>query len=344
MRRWWLCLFIVLVALICVNNQIINELHSSIHHLRAEIGPGRGHVLRARDRHFAAIDLYQQLANQGDGTFLAVVRFTRGQFDDIVRELRPLVIRNMRIRPGTEPHGQPRACKLTVENRVLLAIKFLVTGASCADLGSQFGLSPQAVSENIRHVMFALVETLHYEVAWPTAAQRATLHQIMGPRFANSFGTVDGTFTPSRRRVGDYSGHRHSFVRAHQIAADALGYIVHVVAGQIGARHDAFNYQRSNLPDLLSVDGERLLADEGYEGCDNVVLPASPADIADEAVREQHNKQHKSRRSRIEQFIGLLKALFKTVARRWDRPDRGFLSVCVLACCMLYNRRKRFQY
>lgn len=272
--------------------------------------------------------------------------FTIADFDALVTELRPVVAQNRRVRVNVdEPSGQLRPSKLTMENRILMTIKFLVFGSSLADLSNQFGLDDSAVNEELHHGVYAIAETLSFELTWPSAAQRQMLRDIMGPGFANAFGQVDGTFTPSFRQRGDYSGHRHTNLRAHQIATDSLGYIVHVVAGQIGSRHDAFNFQRSNLPDLLRASGANLLADIGYAGCEELglVVPATASTMPNRAQRRAYNKRHKRWRSHVEQFIGVLKALFAVVARRWQRADRRFLSVCVLACCCLCNRWRRLR-
>jgi hypothetical protein len=130
--------------------------------------------------------------------FRGVTRFTRQQFDNIVQELRPLVMRNRHVRMNVpEPTGRFHPTKLSLNNRVLLAIKFLVFASPINDLSQQFGLSPAAVSEELRHVVYAIVEGLSYEIAWPSAAQRQRLRDLMGPEFANAFGVVDGTFTPA---------------------------------------------------------------------------------------------------------------------------------------------------
>ena len=343
MRR--LSLIIALLLFLFVNQQAMNERQRNIDRLRAAIGPGRGRVPRQPPREFPPIDVYSNTLPQGDIGFRSITRFTRSQFDELVAELRPLIVANRRVRANVdEPSGRLHPTKLSLPNRVLLTVKFLVLGSTLADLSQQFGLSTAAVNEELHHGVYAIVEALHYEISWPNAAQRQMLRNVMGPGFANAFGTVDGTFTPSFRRPGDYSGHRHSFVRAHQIACDSLGYIVHVVAGQIGARHDAFNFQRSELAQLLVACGANLLADVGYEGCEDLglLLPATADNMPNDAQRAEYNRRHKSRRSRVEQFIGILKALFTVVGHRWRR-ERPFLAVCVVACCCLYNRWRRLR-
>lgn len=342
-RRRLVLLLLLLVVFIVANRQRTARRQAMIDELRLEVGgPGRGRGPRQPERPFPSIDVYNAIRPQGDAAFLTFTRLTHAQFLDLLIELRPPILANRRVRMNApDPTGQQRATKMTPENRLLMAIKFLVQGTSEEALAVEFGVHPAVVSEDLRHVIFALVTGLSYEVQWPNAEQRQQLRDIMGAQFVNAFGTIDGTFTPTFRRGGDYSGHRHAFVRSHQICADALGFIVHVVAAQIGARHDAYNYQRSGIEELLRASGASLLADDGYEGCSQLRLSASADDIPDAALRDIYNEQHKSRRSRVEQFIGLLKSLFRVVAQRWERQDRRFLAVCVLASCMLYNRRKR---
>lgn len=341
-------LILVLLLFLIVNQEAINQRQRNIDNLRAAIGRGRGQGARAPERRFPAIDVYGQTIPQGDIGFRGATRFSRSQLDDLIAELQPLVIQNRRVRAhADEPTGRLHPTKLSVQNRVMLVLKFLVHASTLADLSQQFGVSVPAVNEELRHGVFAIVETLAYEIRWPSAAQRALLRQILGPehRFLRAFGSVDGSFTPAPRRPGDFSGHRHMMLRGHQIAADALGYIVHIVAGQIGSRHDAFNYQRSELPEFLAASDANLLADIGYQGCEDLglILRATPAQIPNPAARRAYNKQHKRRRSRVEQFIGCLKELFRVVGSRWRRSDRQFLSLCVVASACLYNRVKRLR-
>lgn len=232
---------------------------------------------------------------------------------------------------------------MTTENRLLMALSFLVTAQTETELAVMFGVSRSVVSEDLHHVVFAIAGTIDYDIIFPDDARQEQLSELLGPPFQRAFGTVDGTFTPTFRLRGDFTGHRHMAVRSHQIACDSLGYIVHIVAGQIGARHDAFNYARSELPDLLRACGFGLLADAGFEGTGNTLItPAAiRARFPDPAQQELIIELHTSRRSRIEQFIGTMKALFRVVANKWQRADRAFLAVCVVACAMLYNRVRR---
>ena len=334
MRRW--LLLFALLAAVLINNLLLTRCQRRIHALEAEIGPGRGHVPRAPERHFPAIDVYSQMLPQGDRAFLAVTRFTRQQFDEMVTELAPLVQANRHVRPHVpEPGGEIRATKLSLHNRLLLALKFLTCGGTCEDLGQQFALSPAAVSEEIRHVVFALVAGLSYEIAWPPPVQQQQLQQLLGPRFPHAIGTLDGTFTQSFRRLGDYSGHRHLNIRHHQIACDALGFVIHVVAGQVGSRHDAYQFARTDLGARLAADDVDLLVDSGYRGFPHLLPPATITTIPDRTARIAYNIDHTSRRSR---FIGRIKALFTVASRKWQRAES---FVCIVAACILYNRRKR---
>ena len=307
------------------------------------LGPGRGRAPRLPQRHFPAVNVYRQYANQGDRAFLATTRFTQAQFDELVEELRPLIEANRNVRPNVpDPGGEPRAAKLDTRNRLLLLLDFIVNGGSTAALGARYGVAPSVVSEEIRHVTLAIVVGLSYEVSWPTAAQQQALQGVLGPRFARAIGTIDGTYTQSFRRAGDFSGHRWLTIRHHQVAADALGYFIHVVAGGVGSRHDAYHFGRSGVGELLTRDNVDLLADSGYVGVHpHLITPATATSIPDDAAREAYNEAHTSRRSRIESFIGRLKILFRLAGRKWERADRKQLSLCFLVACILYNRRKR---
>lgn len=332
-----------LLLIICLILLLLARLHQQrseqrLQRLRDELGPGRGRVPRSAQRRFPAIDVYSNTVPQGDMAFVASARFTREQFDDLVEEIRPAVEANRRVRQGVdEPSGDIRQCKLTVHNRVLLALRFLVTGGTCGALSRDFGLARAAVSEELRHMVFALAACLSYEVEWPDNAQMALLRGAYGVMFPNAVGSVDGTFTPSPRRAGDFSGHRYMHLRSHQVVSDAFGYIIHAVCGQIGARHDAYNFERSQVPALLRASNVQLLADAGYVGQERLVVPME----ADGEDADYYNEEHTRRRSRIEALFGRLKLLFTAAGRRWIRCDLKFLAMCVFVTCLLHNRVKR---
>lgn len=342
-------LLLALLVFVVANGIFIARQRRRVQQLEEQQGPGRDRVPRAPQERFPAVDLFAQWSalppRACERAFRTNTRLSRDQFLDLLAEVREDILANRHVRMHVaEPSGDVRATKLTVENRLLLGLKFLVCATSGEELAVEFGLSPAAVSEEIRHVIDALAANLSYEIAWPGPERRQQLSVLIGPQFVNAFGTADTTFTPTFRHAGDFSGHRHAPVRSHQLACDALGFVVDVVAGQIGARHDSFNYKRSTLPQLLRACGSSLLADSGYEGCgDELITPAAAERLAVPAEREFYRELHTSRRSRIEQFIGVIKALFRVVACRWPRHDREFLSVCVVVCCELYNRVKRLR-
>lgn len=337
-------LLALLVVLLVVASDLLQRQQQRVNALQERLGSGRGRGPRAPERDFPAVDVYANTVPQGDVAFVGATRFTRAQFDDLVTELEPLISANRHVRANVpEPSGEPRAGKLTVQNRLFLALRFLVSGGTCRSLSREFGLDKSAVSEELRHGMFALAAGLSYEIEWPTPEQMAILRGQFGPLFPTAIGRVDGTFTPAPRRPGDYSGHRHMTLRSHQIVEDAFGYIIHAVVGQIGSRHDSYNFARSDVPQRLDDAGVQLLADAGYIGHAQLIVPATQADIPDDDDRDYYNFEHRRRRSRIEATFGRLKMLFTAAGRRWTRCDRGFLALCVLVSCMLLNRVKRLR-
>jgi hypothetical protein len=310
--------------------------------LRNELGTGRGHTgPRAQQRHFHAIDVYAALVEQGDQAFVDLTGFNRIDFDDLCGELAPLIRRNRLVRHGVHLTGRLRSTKLTLQNRLLCTLKFLVVGGSTTSLGHDFGVDHHVVSEDIIHCVHAIVAGLKYEITWPSDEQINLLIGTFGPNFPDVIGSVDCTFTPTLRHEGDFSGHRGTHVRSHQVVADAFGFILDVVAGQPGSRHDHHHFALSGLDQKLEQSGVRLLGDDGYQGLVNIQPPASRRSVPDFAERVAINIDHTNRRSRIEQFFSVLKQWFTAAGRKWTRVDRRFLSVVFVACCLLYNRRKR---
>jgi hypothetical protein len=346
-------LLLALLTFVVANGIVIAARRRRVQQLEAEIGPGRGNVQRAQPERVRVVDWFGEWSalpqRACDRSFLTNTRFTRKNFMDLLAELRPAIEANRRVRLHVpEPSGEPRATRMSTENRLIMTLKFLAHGTSNDVLATDFSVSASTVSEDLRHIVWAMASSLSYEIVFPDAERRARLSALIGPQFINAFGTFDDTFTPVFEHVGpagsDFSGFRNMPVRSHGLAADALGFLIDVVAGQVGSRHDSFNYKRSTLADVLRACGSRLLADSGFEGCgDELITPAAAERLADPAERDLYKELHTSRRSRIEQFIGVLKALFKVVAHKWERHDRQFLSVCVLVSCMLYNRVRRLR-
>ena len=330
----------LLIALLTMEEQAAQR---RIAALQSHLGPGRGHGVRAPKRRFPANNVYLNCARQGDHAFQTYSRFSHAQFDELLEELRPLIEANRHVRMNVpEPSDDRRSCKLTTENRLLLTMKFLVAGTSNEQLGVEFGVHPHVVSEDIQHVVFAIIDAIGYELHFPapgpeTDARRGTV----SARYPDAIGIIDMTYTPAPRQVGDFSGHRWRPIRAHQVVADPMGFFLHVTAGLAGARHDSYSYRLSEVPALLEASNVRLLGDPGYVGMPRIVTPPTAADEPDDAKREALSELHTSRRSRIEQFFSVLKQWFAVAGREWQRHDRSFLACCFVACCLLHNRRKR---
>ena len=128
-------------ALLLVLEQEEQAAALRIAQLEAEVGgPGRGHGGRhGAQRHFPAVDCYANCERQGDAAFRTYTRFSQAEFDDLLAELSELISANRRVRMGVdEASGEPRKCKATLQNRLLLALKFLVCGGTCAQLGVFF--------------------------------------------------------------------------------------------------------------------------------------------------------------------------------------------------------------
>lgn len=331
----------LLVELLTVEEEAAQK---RIARLEARLGPGRGHGGRSAQHPFPAEDVYSKCVNRRDDRgFLAYTRFTRAQFDILLAELRPLIEANRRVRLNVaEPTGRRHACKLSTENRLLLTLKFLVVGGSCESLGADFGIDGHVVSEDVRHVIYAILDGISYEIHFPEfGAEVESLPGTVSARYPRAIGLIDATYTPSQRQHGDFSGHRWMPLRSHQVVTNSLGMIMAVDAGLPGARHDSFEYSRSRVPALQQERDAELLGDDGYVGMQNIRTPPTAKQVPDDRAREELQTEHTNKRSRIEQFFSVLKQWFPVTARKWERHDRTFLACCFVACCLLYNRRKR---
>lgn len=331
-------------ALIMVLEEEEAAAQRRIARLEGEVGgPGRGHGARGPQRHFPAVDCYGNCVAQGDHAFYTYTRFSQQEFDALLAELSDLILANRHVRMNVpEPSGEQRKRKATVQNRLLLALKFLTCGGSCAQLGVDFGLSEHVVSEDLLHVVFAILQGIAYEIRFPspgpeTDARRGTVSSL----YPRAIALVDMTYTPAPRRHGDFSGHRWQPIRAHQLVMDSLGFVLHVSAGLAGAQHDSFHYRNSELPDLLAAVDADLLGDDAYVGMPHIRTPPTAAEFPNPAELKSAQEEFVSKRSRIEQFFSVLKAWFTVAGRKWQRHDRHFLACCFVASCLLYNRRKR---
>jgi hypothetical protein len=322
-----------IARIILVRNQLLLSLlaleeieaQRRIRKLEPEIGPGRGHAERKEQRHFPAKDVYGTCSEQGDAAFLTYTRFTQSRFDELLNELRPAIEANRHVRMNVpEPTGNPRACKATTANRLLMTLKFLACGGNCDQLGVEFGVHEHVVSEDLLHIVWAICGQLAYEIHFPapgaeTEARRGTVSAA----FPSAIGIIDCTHTPSPRQHGDFSGHHWQHERGHQVVCDPLGFVLHVTAGLAGSRHDSYRYRASEVAHLLEAADADVMGDSAYESMRRVVPP--PRHGSEEAKIE-----HTSKRSRIEQFFSVLKQWFTVAGRKWHRTDRDFLATCFL--------------
>ncbi|KAM7305897.1 putative nuclease HARBI1 [Ixodes scapularis] len=261
----------------------------------------------------------------------------------------------LRDDPGLRRWSRARTV-VTVEQQVLVALRFFATGSYQGLVGSDRNLSVHqtTVSSAVRAVAVAIVRRLG--PAWvafaETVEERAATQEAFLRRgtLPGVVGCVDGTFVaikgPSRfdRTVTKalYWCRKLHYALNVMVVCDANMRILAVDPSMPGCSHDALVWRQSwvrqqCIAGRLIRHGEYLLGDSGYplEPWLMTPVPGRPA-VSTPAGR--YNAAHASMRSVVERCIGLLKSRFRCVQKHrvlYHHPR--IAGTIVAACAVLHN-------
>ncbi|XP_064483854.1 putative nuclease HARBI1 isoform X1 [Ornithodoros turicata] len=256
------------------------------------------------------------------------------------------------VREDLKRPQQWRSTTLTVEQRVLMALRFYGTGAFLGNIAHEeyFTTTKGPVSESLHAVSLAVIKHLAPKyLRFPQTpeeklAVKRGFYDVAG--LPGCLGAVDGTavaiIAPSTKDPRFTDGNYYSHKGYHALnvlgICDANRRILHLNARYPGSCHDAAVWSMCRIRQRASVlfdDGEWLLGDLGYP-LEPWLMTPFRAPASDKEVA--YNAAHSRTRVRIEQCFGLLKMRFRCLQRYRTlhfAPDRA--CNIITACAVLHN-------
>ena len=266
---------------------------------------------------FSCVDMYSRLQHDTKQWWRFTL-VTPGQFGSMLTRLRAIL-------PGDRRHP----FHISLENRLLLTLHWLVQYPTCDDLSLQFGVSPAMVWRT--QLSFAVALSVVQRHFCSDLCNPAAVERLRGRFrcFPAAIGIIDCTHhdreKPTKNQGIWYRRDIGHHTITTQIICDYTGKPIHVSAGYPGSCHDMRIFQDSGAAHLLRP-GDRLLADQGYMKGPFI----SPYAQLDPSPEHQHfNKCLKEIRPRVEQTHRFLKR-FRCLSTRW-RHCIVLQPICVLA-------------
>jgi len=94
-----------------------------------------------------------------------------------------------------QPNAPEHASKLSVQNRLLMLLQWLVHYPTYEELAIQFGIAASTVGKELYHSMSVTINALAGEIQWPSPAERSQL-ALLWPHTSGAFAAID-TNVPS---------------------------------------------------------------------------------------------------------------------------------------------------
>lgn len=233
--------------------------------------------------------------------FVANIRFTRSEFDDLHNELKPLLDQPL-IDDDVFVRGtlrcRPRDRRLGTSDALFLFLMRATGRLRLSTLAMISGFSVGTLSAHLHHVAAAICKGLEYEIRWPTVAERRQLHGKIA-KYSWAVAIIDGTYQWLRRPqeaavrsiylrkdkkrafwlhqvcallVYQFFGVADggaTFARACiQIVIDYRGKVIQhsYVPGAVTNDRGAFNQTIGAMAESLLSSRELIIADAGYRG------------------------------------------------------------------------------
>ncbi|XP_065280214.1 putative nuclease HARBI1 [Dermacentor albipictus] len=247
-----------------------------------------------------------------------------------------------------------RATGLSVERKVLCALRFFATGSFQASVGSEerIRVSQSTVSECVRRVAEAVVIAgARKWVQFPKAAEeKAAVKEGFLRRGAipGVIGCVDGSLVaivaPKGEHKAAFMCRKGYYALNCMFICDADKKILAVDPLRPGSDHDAFVWRTTWLRRRFQAGcivnpGEYLLGHSGYP-LEPWLLTPVPDHPPAQTAEGQYKTAHGAMRSVVERRTGLLKSRFRCLQRYRTllyEPERA--ANIVAACAVLHNLR-----
>ncbi|KAM3858608.1 putative nuclease HARBI1, partial [Diretmus argenteus] len=243
------------------------------------------------------------------------------------------------VRPQLQQHRTLRSLALTVEEQVLIALRFYACGAFYQVIADSMGVHKTTVGEVVTAVSDALAHLLDQFVTFPNDGQIAKVKQnyfLLGD-MPNTIGVIDCTHVyiqAPHQREWEYVSRKGRHSINVQLVGDADLAITNCVVRWPGSVHDARIFRESQLFTEFQTnrpDGV-ILADSAYS-----LLPwvMTPFPTANTPSQMRYNNAHGRTRCAIECLNGVLKRRFACLNYLRVEPQRA--CHITLACIVLHN-------
>lgn len=229
------------------------------------------------------------------------------------------LVRLVAERGGEEiQDGRPgRQWALELPDRVLLVATYWRTNLTMRQLGPLFGISHSAVHR--------VLDTLGPFLALAPVRKRRV----------DQVAIVDGTLVPTRDHTLAASSKNYRYSTNLQVAIDADTRLVIAVGDpQPGNRNDTLAYRDSGMKDQL--DGRPVVADGGYQGNPDVIIPYRRARGQERlpAWQDEWNTNHRQVRAAVEHCFARMKTY--KILRDYRRAART-LKTTAAGIALLHN-------
>ncbi|CAG2238736.1 HARBI1 [Mytilus edulis] len=284
-----------------------------------------------RERHFRGFDpLEREFSDEELRQRYRFGRETIGYLSDLMR--------------GDLERGTNKETALSVEQQVMIALRFYGSGSHLQVVGDTMGFDKSTVSRVIDRVTDSLVAMKDDFISWPDNQRknviRAGFYEKAG--FPNVVGCIDGTHI----RITGPSIDEPAFVNRkgfHSINVQAIcdheGRFTNISARWPGSAHDSHVFRTSAIGQHLEngyqgIGQGVLLGDSGYPCRQFLRTPyRQPAAGRGQA---RFNRRHCSTRSTIERTFGIWKKRFHILGSEIRmKPDKA--CRIIIACGILHN-------
>ncbi|XP_029440514.1 putative nuclease HARBI1 [Rhinatrema bivittatum] len=246
------------------------------------------------------------------------------------------------------PHLSPRIdtpYTLSVEVKVLAALRFLSTGSFQRVTGDTTGISQASVSRSLEKFLDGMMAHVDHFVHFPCAesevrATHAGFFALGG--FPKVLSIVDCTHValiPPSTEEEVYRNRKQQHSMNMQVACDHQHVITNVFAKFPGSSHDAHILNQSPLAEYMRAEGSSdgwLLGDSAYTLETWLMTPfLHPR----EASQDAYNRAHRTTHRAMERTLALLKARFRALDNSKGALPFTPEKVCKIftVCCMLHN-------
>lgn len=308
--------------------------------------PGRGNARRVKhNQKFIGKDVYSSLCSFPI-LFYRTTRHTKEEFDELVSVLEPFVElpRNIygEFSDDENQLRRQKRTKLTVENRILMALMWMAGYPTYSLLAFIFGVDKGVVSLELHHIIPIICATFSEEIKWPTPVERRRLWNTF-PGFRYCIAAIDGTVHRRNRPGHKQSSYYRKDVGYHfvtsQMVVNSQGHILDFETGFPGHQQDQGNWHYSILgrnPKRFFSYNESLLGDGIYHG-PYFVTPFNRLEAQRHRSFVEWSRLQRRNRQCVEWAFGFLKRFASVVIR--FRHTLPFQTQTIIAAALLSQRQ-----